>query len=178
MANIVSNLLTFSRKPLEESQPMSMPTALDGVLKLTAVKLRHDNIKIAVSTAEDLPQVFGNFQQLQQVLMNVINNASYALNEKYPGGHDCKKLFVDMKVIEEGGLRWLRTTIIDFGTGMSKEVLNKIFDPFYTTKPQGSGTGLGMNISEGIIRNHGGRIEYASKFGFWTRVIIDLPVAT
>jgi signal transduction histidine kinase/DNA-binding response OmpR family regulator len=178
MADITSNLLTFSRKPLEESQSMSMSAALDGVMKLTAVKLRHDNIKLILKCDEDLPRVVGNFQQIQQVLLNIINNAGYALNERFPATDANKKLFIFLRAGTYDDRRWLRTTVIDFGTGMNKESLNKVFEPFYTNKPQGCGTGLGMNISEGIIRDHGGRISYRSRFGFWTRVVIDLPAAS
>lgn len=121
--------------------------------------------------------MLGNYQQIQQVLMNIINNARYALNERFPEGDEKKKLFIYMHKKELGTETLLRTRIIDFGAGMSKENLNRVFDPFYTTKPQGSGTGLGMNISEGIINNHGGQISYRSRYGYWTAVTIDLPVA-
>lgn len=175
VAEIVSNLLTFSRKPLEEPHPLSLAEALHGVLKLTTVNLRHDNILLEVDIAPDLPPVVGHFQQLQQVLLNVISNACYALNQKYPGVDPHKRLQIGMHRFDSEGDCWVRTSITDYGTGIPADLLDKVCDPFFTSKPQGAGTGLGMSISHGIVAAHNGRLLLSSSHGAWTRVVIDLP---
>lgn len=175
VAEIVSNLLTFSRKPLEEPQPLSLAEALQGVLKLTAVNLRHENILLAVDIEPELPSVLGHYQQLQQVLLNVISNACYALNQKFPGHDPHKQLRIEMRRVESDGFCWLRTSIVDQGIGIPADILDKVCDPFFTSKPQGAGTGLGMSISHGIISAHNGRLLLSSKPGDWTRVVIELP---
>ncbi len=176
IAEIVSNLLTFSRKPQDEPQLLSLAEAMDGVLKLTAVKLRQDNIIIEIDIDADLPLLVGHYQTIQQVFLNIISNASYALNQKFPGTDPNKRLLITMSRFESKGLRWLRTTITDQGTGIAADILAKVCDPFFTTKPQGRGTGLGMSISHGIIKSHDGRLLLSSVLGSGTKVVIDLPI--
>ncbi|MCM2264945.1 MAG: ATP-binding protein [Desulfuromonadales bacterium] len=175
VAEIVSNLLTFSRKPPEEPHPLSLAEALHGVLKLTAVNLRHENILLEIDIAPDLPPVIGHYQQLQQVLLNVIGNACYALNQKYPGYDPHKRLLIKMHLVEDEGPCWLRTSITDYGIGIPADLIDKVCDPFYTSKPQGAGTGLGMSISHGIVTAHHGRLLLSSSPGAWTKVVIELP---
>ena len=70
----------------------------------------------------------------------------------------------------------IRTTFYDRGTGMPAKILDKICDPFFSTKPRGEGTGLGLSISYGIIKDHGGRLWFDSKEGEYTKAVVDLPV--
>lgn len=175
VAEIVRNLLTFSRKPQADPLPFSPAEALQGVLSLSEARLRDDGIHLELAIAPDLPEVLGHFQQFQQVLINLISNACYSLNEKYPGDDPGKRLLIEMTGQVSDDMCWLRTTVTDHGCGISSEILAKICDPFFTTKPRGSGTGLGMSISHGIVTAHRGRLMLSSKEGEWTKVIVDLP---
>lgn len=177
VAEIVRNLLAFARKPQENLQPVLLSDALQGVLRLSEVRMRHEGIRVDVDIAADLPPVSGQYQQLQQVLMNVITNACQALNQKYPGHDPDKRLQIDMHRHESDGICWVRTVVTDHGVGISPELLDKVCDPFFTTKPQGVGTGLGMSISHGLVTAHNGRLLLSSMPGAWTRVTIDLPCA-
>lgn len=175
VAEIVRNLLIFSRKPQADPQPFSPVVALRGVLSLSETRLRDDGIHLQLAIEPDLPETRGHFQQFQQVLINLISNACHALNEKYPGDDPAKRLLIEMARQEGDETHWLRTTVTDWGCGIPAEILDKVCDPFFTTKPQGSGTGLGMSISHGIVTAHHGRLMLSSKQGEWTRVIVDLP---
>ena len=105
----------------------------------------------------------------------MISNARWAINQKAPEAGD-RTLEVQTRPIEVGGRRMLRTTFLDHGPGIPAELLDKVFDPFFSTKPAGEGTGLGLSISQGIIRDRGGRLWLESVFGEYTRAVIDLPV--
>lgn len=175
VAEIVRNLLTFARKPQENPQSICLMDVLQSVIRLTEVRIRHEGILLDVNVADDLPLVRGHYQQLQQILMNLITNACHALNQKYPGSDPNKRMIIEMNVHEDDDRLWARTSITDYGVGIPAEIIDKVCDPFFTTKPQGVGTGLGMSISHGIVTSHNGRMLLSSKPGAWTRVIVDLP---
>ena len=115
---------------------------------------------------------------MEQVLLNILNNARYALNQKYPNAQHKKNLIVHC--IEEtiDDTLYLEVTCIDYGTGIPPEILEKIYNPFFSTKPSGIGTGLGLTISHGIITDHGGKLALESKHGDYTKVTILLPAIT
>ena len=115
-------------------------------------------------------------QQLEQVVVNLLTNARDALNEKYPGYHENKTIHVSARLFEKNGAPWIRTTIEDHGTGIATNVRDRVFDPFYTTKPAGQGTGLGLSISYGIVKEHGGELHFETEKGHYTRFYLDLPV--
>lgn len=175
VAEIVRNLLTFSRKPQENPLPVSLLDVLQSVLRLSEVRFRHEGIILDIDVAHDLPQVTGQYQQLQQVLMNLVTNACQALNQKYPGNDPGKRMVIELKRHTDDGVCWVRTSITDYGVGIPANLIEKVCDPFFTTKPQGVGTGLGMSISHGIVTSHNGRLLLSSAPGEWTRVIVDLP---
>lgn len=134
----------------------------------------HNEIKYCASVVEDLqniPTVYANGGQINQVLLNIIVNAAQAIKSNN---------FNEMGLINISSScddKFVYCTIEDNGVGIPEEHLNKIFDPFYTTKPVGEGTGLGLSISYDIIVNkHGGEISVKSKYGVGTKFIIKLPI--
>ena len=113
----------------------------------------------------------------RMVIINLLTNASYALDERYPGENpEKKKLEIKARCITIEGRDILRTTITDWGSGIEQDVIDHIFDTLFTTKPPGKGTGLGLSISKGIVRDHRGTLSLKSKPGGPTVATMDLPV--
>jgi len=169
-ANIVKNLLTFARKHPKEKQPTDINRAIEAALELRAYEQKISNIKVRANFAPDLPEITANSFDLQQVFLNIIVNAEYAMLEAHGGGT------ITIATERDGGI--IRASLADDGPGISKKNLGHVFDPFFTTKEVGKGTGLGLSICHGIITEHGGRIYAKSKLGKGATFIIELPVAT
>lgn len=175
IAGIVKSLLSFARAGQEEKKPVSVESILREALTLTESQMRKEGIRLRADIPPGLPEIHANQQQIQQVFMNIINNAQYALNQKYPGEHAGKALDITGEEVATGGGPLVRVTFYDRGTGIPPEALDKIMNPFFTTKPAGRGTGLGLSISHGIIADHSGRISVQSVQGEYTKVLVDLP---
>lgn len=178
VAGIVADLLSFSRQERQTHNPEDLQTIVARTVSLVNTILRHDHITLEISIPDDLPLVNCRGQQIQQVLMNLITNARDALNERYPGSDDAKIIRIFGRSLENHGRKWIRITVEDFGTGIPEEVRERLFDPFYTTKDRTHGTGLGMSISHGIVKEHGGRLHFETETGRHTRFYVDLPVAS
>ena len=176
IATIVKNLLSFARHEKQSHSPARMCDIVESTLSLVRTVMRHDQIIIEVNISEELPKIKCRSQQIQQVIMNLLTNARDVLNEKYPGYDGNKKISITSGVLEKEGREWVRTTVEDKGTGVPEEVIARMFDPFYTTKPREKGTGLGLSISHGIVEEHGGKLSVESKEGEWSRFHMDLPV--
>jgi len=177
IAGIVRALLSFARDRREDSHPVHVSDIMSETLALTEAHLRKDGIRFMSNIPGQLPMITAQPQQIEQVFLNVISNAQYALNEKFAGEHKNKVLEVLAESMDIEGAPYVRITFRDAGTGIPVNILNKIMNPFFTTKPGNTGTGLGLSISYGIINNHGGKIQIDSVAGQYTRVIIDLPVS-
>ena len=175
IAGIVRGLLSFARERKEEKVPATIQKIMGDTITLTETQIRKDGIGLTVDIPDSLPEIMANPQQIQQVFLNIISNARYALNQKYPGTHEDKKFMIVGEQISVDGVPHVRTTFHDSGTGIPAEVMDKVMNPFFSTKPGGQGTGLGLSISHGIIRNHGGRLSLESVEGDYTTVRIDLP---
>ncbi len=177
IAGIVGNLLSFAREKREEKEPTEIAAPLAASLELVASHLHRDGIRLEVNLDENLPPVSAVGQQLQQVFFNIISNARYALNEKFPGNHPEKILAVSVTAVGRHGMKSVRITVTDFGSGIPDKVLDRVLVPFFTTKPVDKGTGLGLSISHGIVRDHGGTLQVESTEGKYTRVTFTLPAA-
>lgn len=175
IATIVSSLLTFARPQTEQRQWVALSDVLADCLSLAGAQLRQDGIVLRLSLPEDLPPVLAIRTQLQQVFLNLISNARYALNEKYPTFSHNKTIEVTADRFRDNENQWIRLTFTDYGSGISEASLARVLHPFFTTKPATRGTGLGLSISHGIIKNHAGRLSVASDYGKFTAVTIDLP---
>jgi signal transduction histidine kinase len=107
--------------------------------------------------------------------MNLLTNARDALNEKYPGYHEDKVIRLLCNQYEDEGRKWIRITVIDHGNGIPERLREKIFEPFFSTKPKDKGTGLGLSISYGIVKDHHGRLTFDTREGAHTNFYLDLP---
>ncbi len=175
VANIVKNLLDFAKARPELKNPVSIEDILAASLALTKSQLSRDGIKLLVDMTPDLPLVLAHLQQVQQVVLNLISNARYALNQKYPTANQEKIFHIESEVCFFPEGVFVRLSFFDKGVGIASEILPKVMDPFYSTKPSGAGTGLGLSISHGIIKDHGGELRIFSEQGQYTRVVVDLP---
>lgn len=167
---IVKNLLTFAKKHDSEREPIDTNEVINSVLELESYQLKVDGIEIEEELGESLPKITGDYHQLQQVLVHLINNANYALKESKTTP---KKLAVHSKFVQDS----VQIKISDNGVGISSENINKIFDPFFTTKEVGEGTGLGLSICFGIVESHQGKIFVDSTLGKGSTFTVELPLA-
>jgi signal transduction histidine kinase/ActR/RegA family two-component response regulator len=167
-SRIVGNLLAFARR----EEPRKSRLAINDVLRATVVaragKFNAQGTKVIADYAPDLPFVWGDAHQLQQVFLNVLNNAHQAIHDWRGSG----EIHLRTQLSRAGGVR---IVIADDGPGIAPENLKKIFDPFFTTKTAGEGTGLGMSISLGIVSNHDGRLWAESTLGQGACFFIELP---
>ena len=177
VSEIVHSLLNFARQNQDKKVSLNMSDILSEALTLTMAQLHKDNIHLDIHMPEHIPNVLANQHQMQQVYLNILNNARYAVNQKYTNLSEDKKIEIrgDGKVTVNNA-PYVRISFLDYGTGISSENLHKVTNPFFTTKPPGIGTGLGLSISDDIIKQHGGSLRLESKLGEFTKVIIDLPV--
>jgi len=174
IAKIVSGLLSFSRQETGAPNLVPMKDIINNSLTLVGSLLRADQIAVELDIPEELSFVKCRRQQIQQVLINLLINAQYYLNERYPAYDEDKILRIVVRPFEENGAAWIRTTVEDHGGGIPDDVLARIFDPFFSTKPRHEGPGLGLSVSFGIIEEHEGRLTAESVVGETTRIHMDL----
>jgi len=176
ISEIVKNLLGYARIEDEAvPSPILVADVVDSTLMLVQTVLRHDNISLEVSLGDDLPPIAGRRQQIQQVLMNLLTNARDALNARYPGADDNKRLLLSASVQRHDETDCVRLTVEDHGTGIPQDLRERVFDPFYTTKPPGKGTGLGLWLVYSIVENNHGHVTLESEPGEYTRFHVEFP---
>ncbi|HPQ67485.1 MAG TPA: ATP-binding protein [bacterium] len=162
MKQIVQNLRTFSRMDSSEKLPVNLEEGIESTLQILYYEYKN-RIEIE-RDYQVVPMVLGSPGQLNQVFMNIIHNAIQAIE-----GRGKIRISIHPTVDHT------RVSISDTGPGIPAEKLNKVFDPFYTTKPVGDGTGLGLSISYGIVKDHNGRLWAESEVGRGTTFHVDLP---
>jgi two-component system NtrC family sensor kinase len=165
---IVKNLLTFARQETPERKLVSVNNVIRKSIELRSYELRISNIEVSTEMDEELPETMADSHQLQQVFLNLIVNAEHAMIDAHSKG-----LLRITSRREDGKILIFFS---DDGPGIPKESLHRIFEPFYTTKAVGKGTGLGLSICQGIIVEHGGKIDVESTVGRGTTFIIELPI--
>jgi len=168
VSKIVGNLITFARHHRSEKKSEDIREILDKSLELRVYELQASNVEIDVQRASDLPRVFADFQQIQQVFLNIIINAEQSMTQANKGG----KLTIKTSIID-GGVRVIFTNT---GPEIPEEQINKLFDPFFTTKGDHGGTGLGLSICYGIMEDHRGKI-YARNSEGGVSFYVELPLA-
>jgi two-component system NtrC family sensor kinase len=169
-SNIVKNLLSFARKQEHQRRPTELSPLLDATFLLLRNQLMAHRVEARIDVEPDLPMPDIEPNQIQQVFVNLINNASQAIASAGRPG-----------TIIVRARRWLDGVAIDFiddGPGMSEVLAAQVFEPFFTTKAEGEGTGLGLSISQGIVREHGGRIMLSTEEGRGSTFTVQLPLAT
>jgi two-component system NtrC family sensor kinase len=167
-ARIIDNLLTFARKETAEKRYTDINQILRDTADLRSYQFKVDNIELKREFQEQLPWTMVAPQQLQQVVLNLLNNAHQALMERQSGRQVTVRSETDGKVI--------RIKVIDNGPGIPQEYLSKVFDPFFTTKDVGQGTGLGLSIAFGVVQEHGGRIWAESEPDKGAVFTVELPI--
>ncbi|MBU8545974.1 MULTISPECIES: sensor histidine kinase [Roseomonadaceae] len=152
---IVTQLRAFSRVDVAALEPVDLGAAVQGMMVLAGQALRDAGIQVQIRLPDLLPPVVGQIILVEQVLLNLVLNARDALLERPP---DRRRLRIDAEAPSRTDAEVVTLRVTDTGPGLSSEVLEKLFEPFYTTKPPGLGTGLGLSISRTIMRGLGGRI--------------------
>jgi signal transduction histidine kinase len=165
-SEIVNNLLKFSRVSGSEYAELDLNKVIRETLSLVEPMLRSSKITVNAQLTTDLPAVHGSFGKLQQVFMNLILNARDAMPH---GG--------DLMIATESENSTVEAEVSDNGVGIPPEHVNKIFDPFFTTKATSRGTGLGLAVTYGIIREHSGKIRVESAVGKGTSFRLEFPTA-
>ena len=167
---IIENLLLFVRQGSVEKRPVRVAKLVDASLDLLDYKLRKANaIRVTANLGRDLPAVKGDFQQLQQVLVNLINNACDAMAGQSGGK--------ELRIRASAHGPKVRLEVSDNGPGIPPENRDKVFEAFFSTKAEGRGTGLGLAICRQIVADHGGIVSFSSRPGEGTTFVIELPVA-
>jgi signal transduction histidine kinase len=163
---IISNLMQFSRQEKGEFTDVAINEVIEKSIGIVDHQLGLNNVHVNMTLAPEIPEIIGNPNQLQQVLMNLAINAQQAM-EPDGGTVDIVTSFDDDKVY---------ISVSDTGPGISEEVAKKIFEPFYTTKAAGEGTGLGLSVTYGIIQDHKGEIRVERGDSGGARFVIELPL--
>jgi len=177
IARIVKQLLFLAKDEGGGLGQLSLTEVLSESLSLVGSQFNSDGIDIEVSIATDLPLMLGHVQQLEQLFLNVLSNARYALNHRYPQNNPNKRLEVHLDSEETDSGLQLVTLFYDHGTGIPADLLPKVLMPFVTNKPAAEGTGLGLSISNDIVKKHGGTLHVGSDEGVYTKVKISFPAS-
>jgi signal transduction histidine kinase len=165
-SEIVNSLLKFSRVSGSDYSEINLNRVIEETLSLVDPMLRASRITLNAQLAPDLPLIYGNAGKLQQVFMNLILNARDAMPR---GG--------ELTLATEAENSTVLVEVTDNGVGIPPDHLNKIFDPFFTTKGTSRGTGLGLAVTYGIIREHSGKINVESSQGKGTTFRLEIPAA-
>jgi PAS domain S-box-containing protein len=180
MMNIINHLRTFSRQSKAEFYQLNINNVIEDSFLMIEEQLRLRNIRIEKSFLSNLPDIYGDSNQLEQVILNFLTNARDAITGKYCDSNHSE--ITDEKIeiitqISDSKENFIEIIIRDTGGGIKKEFRDNIFDPFFTTKEVGKGTGLGLSISYGIIQDHNGLIEMANSGPDGTTFKILLPIS-
>lgn len=176
VAIIVSNLLAFARQRDEVVEEVQLRVIIIDCVELLLYQFNKDGITVDIDVPEDLPCLQGNPPQLHQVFLNLLTNARYALNQRYQGQDPGKRIAICSRLINREGKPFIRTTVTDWGIGIPQNIIDRIFETLFTTKPPGEGTGVGLSISKGLVRDHEGHLTLESVPGDHTIATVDLPV--
>lgn len=177
IASIVSNLLNLARPVSGEPVAITVREIFEPAFQLMQKLLQKSDIALDAQYCDNQKRVLVFPQKIQQVFINLISNALYALDVRFPEFHADKRIDVRVEELSEKNSMFIRVVFFDRGCGIAPEDLSRICNAFFTTKPLGKGTGLGLSICYKIMQEHGGRLLFESKLGDYTRVMVDLPVA-
>ena len=166
--NLVQDLLTFSRISKIDREPVDLNKAIESAFSLVNAQARLGRVQVIKDLQANLPHILANQNQMQQVIINLANNALDAMSQE-------GTLTVRTHLLHEGGRAWAALSIKDTGPGIPADVLPRIFEPFFTTKPVGQGTGLGLGLVHEIVKKHSGTIEVHSVPGC-TEFLVKFPV--
>lgn len=169
VGRIVSDLLAFSRRSKPQRVPADLNKLVMSTVGLVSHKLKMNNAEAVLDLQQDLPQVECDPSQMQQVILNLTMNGAEAMQPKGGG-----QLTVRTRLLKEDDC--VELSVIDTGEGISPENLTKIYDPFFTTKAEGKGVGLGLAVLYGIVKAHDGEVEVSSTKNVGTTFTITIPL--
>jgi signal transduction histidine kinase len=174
---IVKGMLQHSRSSTGVKEPANINALADEYLRLSYHGMRAKDKNFNAEIKTDFDETIGNInivpQDIGRVLLNLYNNAFYAVNEKatqQPNGYE-PTISVSTKKLNTS----IELTVKDNGNGIPQKIVDKIFQPFFTTKPTGLGTGLGLSLSYDIVKAHGGDLKVQTKEGAGSEFIIQIP---
>lgn len=171
-AKIISVMRSFSRKEGQPADPCDVNFLLNQTLIFFKEQFRAHGIQLELSLADNLPQILIDPQKLEQVIVNLMSNARYAVESRDTNRAEMK---ICLTTIENSFTNYVTIKVVDNGIGMNPEEKQKCMEPFFTTKEVGVGTGLGLSISHSIVREFGGSIYISSKKNQGTTVSISFP---
>ncbi len=177
---LTQQLLAFGRRQVLDPKVLDLNDVVHGMGKMLA-RIVPEHIRIAEDLSGDLGRVLADRGQVEQVIMNLVVNARDAMPDGGRLGLETRNAEIDAEYarmrpgVQPG--RYVLLAVTDTGCGMTPEVLSRIFEPFYTTKPAGKGTGLGLSMVYGIVRQSGGHVDVASEPGRGARFLVFLPRA-
>jgi signal transduction histidine kinase len=176
---IVKGMLQHSRKSSGQKEPTDINALADEYLRLSYHGLRAKDKSFNATLETDFEESIGKIniipQDIGRVLLNLFNNAFYAVSEQK--SRNLISYEPRVSVTTKKSENRIYITVRDNGNGIPQKIIDKIFQPFFTTKPTGEGTGLGLSLSYDIIKAHGGEIKVESKEGEGSEFVIQLPVA-
>lgn len=164
--NVIKKLLGFARQQTQITDSLNINEMIENVYKLLEYKLKQKQVVVNLNLLEDIPPISADNQLIQEVIMNILINAYDAVAEK-------GEIEISSGIKDKTNIYF---SIKDNGVGLNGDDLEKIFDPFYTTKDPGEGTGLGLWVSLGIIENHNGQIKVISIPNKETIFTVILPI--
>lgn len=173
IATIASSLLSYTRENAAKKRRIPLDEILSEVMLISGTKLRNQGISVTRDIPGDLPDLMASPQQLQQVFLNLLSNARYALAAR--STHDAEHEKTVTIQAETRGDSHVRITVRDNGCGIPEQLLARIQEPFFTTKPGQEGTGLGLSICNDILDQHGSRLHFESREGAFTAVSFEIP---
>lgn len=173
IAQIVRGLLTFARAETHELRQVHFAESIKTSIALFGHQFEKDGITVKIDLDPDLPLVKADASRLRQVVLNLISNAYHALKAKQVAPNEGKLFRITARRAGKND-ELVRIEFYDNGVGIKRKDLGKVFDPFFTTRRETGGTGLGLSVSFGIIRDFGGTIKVESEEGKFTRFIIEL----
>jgi signal transduction histidine kinase len=169
-------MLQHSRSSDGKKEPVDINTLVDEYLRLAYHGIRAQNNGFNARLESDYDDAVGQLavvpQDIGRVLLNILTNAFHAVNDRNIKSDDYQP---EVKVQTRKSAKGIEIVIADNGNGIPRDLRDKIFQPFFTTKATGQGTGLGLSISYDIVKSHGGTIEVKSEEGTGTKFIINLP---
>ncbi|MCP4676106.1 MAG: hypothetical protein GY854_11485 [Deltaproteobacteria bacterium] len=168
--SIVNGLKDFARIEVpDQKQLVNINEIIISALRLIDNLIRKSTKNPSVAYGKELPELHGSFQRLEQVIVNLVQNACESLQDRE------REIYISTRYAPEA--RSVVVTVSDEGVGIPTDTLPRIMDPFFTTKRQMSGTGLGLSVSSGIVKDHGGELSFESELGKGTKATLTLPVA-
>jgi PAS domain S-box-containing protein len=170
---IIRHVRDFARQSEVIKSRLNINRPIEDVFKVLGNQIKMHQIELDLDLAPDLPDILADHNRLEQVFINLVTNAIDAMDEKAQAGEE--SYIKRLRIQTECQTNRVVVVVTDNGVGMSEEVKNKLFEPFFTTKKVGKGTGLGVSISYGIIKDYDGAIEIDSRVGEGTTFTLTFP---